>query len=220
MTRGRGLSCRPLSFPSPTSDRQRSGTQKSQTRIRENTRQGPRRPCFPLSDSGLHGSTSEKVVVPDANKLPINAEAVNSVTRGLVGDTSFAVLPENTPRMTFILTLSAQSVSDVAFVQLHIVIADLYLSLLLLSCSSSPLGRISSRPLPSADMPHSCLAGMSMKKQSFSSSFHSACSITNSSFHGKRTPLNISYQLRWVLHSITNSELDNPKPMIILGRSL
>ncbi|KAK4502392.1 hypothetical protein PRZ48_005817 [Zasmidium cellare] len=41
-------------------------------------------------------------------KLPVDREAVNSVTRGLVGDTSFAVLPNIPPRMTFILTLAAQ----------------------------------------------------------------------------------------------------------------
>lgn len=40
--------------------------------------------------------------------MPVNREAVKSVTRGLVGDTAFAVLPEITPRMTFILTLAAQ----------------------------------------------------------------------------------------------------------------
>lgn len=42
--------------------------------------------------------------------LSINQDAVNSVTRGLVGDTSFAVLPEITPRMTFILTLLFQAI--------------------------------------------------------------------------------------------------------------
>ncbi|KAK5695038.1 glycosyl transferase [Elasticomyces elasticus] len=41
-------------------------------------------------------------------KLPVNADAVNSVTRGLVGDTSFAVLPDISPRTTFVLTLAAQ----------------------------------------------------------------------------------------------------------------
>lgn len=35
-------------------------------------------------------------------------EAVNSVTRGLVGDTAFAVLPEITPRVCFALTLLFQ----------------------------------------------------------------------------------------------------------------
>lgn len=40
--------------------------------------------------------------------LPVNLEALNSVTRGLVGDTSFAVLPEITPRVTFLLTLLFQ----------------------------------------------------------------------------------------------------------------
>jgi alpha-1,3-glucosyltransferase len=40
--------------------------------------------------------------------LPVNHSALHSVTRGLVGDTSFAVLPEITPRMTFLLTLATQ----------------------------------------------------------------------------------------------------------------
>lgn len=44
-------------------------------------------------------------------KLPVDPSAVQSVTRGLVGDTAFAVLPNITPRMTFILTLAAQIVS-------------------------------------------------------------------------------------------------------------
>jgi len=44
-------------------------------------------------------------------KLPVDASAVQSVTRGLVGDTTFAVLPNITPRMSFILTLTAQIVS-------------------------------------------------------------------------------------------------------------
>lgn len=41
-------------------------------------------------------------------KLPIKADALHSVTRGLVGDTAFAVLPEITPRHTFILTIASQ----------------------------------------------------------------------------------------------------------------
>jgi alpha-1,3-glucosyltransferase len=42
--------------------------------------------------------------------LAINQDAINSVTRGLVGDTSFAVLPEITPRTTFMLTLVFQAI--------------------------------------------------------------------------------------------------------------
>ncbi|KAK5127982.1 glycosyl transferase [Meristemomyces frigidus] len=55
-------------------------------------------------------SFSDRVLIYAAPylKLPINQDAVNSVTRGLVGDTSFAVLPDVSPRMTFILTLAAQ----------------------------------------------------------------------------------------------------------------
>jgi alpha-1,3-glucosyltransferase len=41
-------------------------------------------------------------------KLHVNQDAVTSVTRGLVGDTSFAVLPEITAQMTFILTVIFQ----------------------------------------------------------------------------------------------------------------
>ncbi|KAG0647783.1 Asparagine-linked glycosylation 8 ame [Hyphodiscus hymeniophilus] len=40
--------------------------------------------------------------------LAVDLDAINSVTRGLVGDTSFAVLPEITPRTTFLLTLFFQ----------------------------------------------------------------------------------------------------------------
>lgn len=42
--------------------------------------------------------------------LPVKMEAVNSVTRGLVGDTSFAVLPDVTPRVCFALTLLFQAI--------------------------------------------------------------------------------------------------------------
>jgi alpha-1,3-glucosyltransferase len=40
----------------------------------------------------------------------VKEEALNSVTRGLVGDTSFAVLPEITPRLCFIATLLFQAI--------------------------------------------------------------------------------------------------------------
>lgn len=42
--------------------------------------------------------------------LHVDQEAVNSVTRGLVGDTSFAVLPDIVPLTCFLLTLGAQIV--------------------------------------------------------------------------------------------------------------
>lgn len=47
------------------------------------------------------------VVAPKLG-LPLKTEALNSVTRGLVGDTAFAVLPEVTPRVCFALTLLFQ----------------------------------------------------------------------------------------------------------------
>ncbi|EXJ75807.1 dolichyl pyrophosphate Glc1Man9GlcNAc2 alpha-1,3-glucosyltransferase [Cladophialophora psammophila CBS 110553] len=43
--------------------------------------------------------------------LHVDQSAVNSVTRGLVGDTSFAVLPEITPRQCFGLTLTFQTIA-------------------------------------------------------------------------------------------------------------
>jgi len=46
-------------------------------------------------------------VAPYLN-LPVNRDALTSVTRGLVGDTAFAVLPAITPRHTFILTIATQ----------------------------------------------------------------------------------------------------------------
>ncbi len=42
--------------------------------------------------------------------IHINTSALHSVTRGLVGDTSFAVLPEVTPTHTFALTLLFQAI--------------------------------------------------------------------------------------------------------------
>jgi alpha-1,3-glucosyltransferase len=43
-------------------------------------------------------------------KLSVDKSAISSVTRGLVGDTSFAVLPNITPKQCFGLTLALQSV--------------------------------------------------------------------------------------------------------------
>lgn len=42
--------------------------------------------------------------------LPVNKGALTSVTRGLVGDTSFAILPEVTKEQTFALTFIFQVV--------------------------------------------------------------------------------------------------------------
>ena len=42
--------------------------------------------------------------------LPVDENALNSVTRGLVGDSSFAVLPNVDPKLTFALTLFFQAV--------------------------------------------------------------------------------------------------------------
>lgn len=43
--------------------------------------------------------------------MQVNADAVNSATRGLIGDTSFAVLPQISKEHTFYLTFFFQLVS-------------------------------------------------------------------------------------------------------------
>ena len=55
-------------------------------------------------------SFADRVLIPLAPRLGlhVNKEALSSVTRGLVGDTSFAVLPEITKEQCFGLTLSFQ----------------------------------------------------------------------------------------------------------------
>ncbi|KAL1961139.1 hypothetical protein VTO42DRAFT_3084 [Malbranchea cinnamomea] len=52
----------------------------------------------------------DRVLIPIAPRLgiPIKVDALNSVTRGLVGDTSFAILPEITEKHTFLLTFIFQ----------------------------------------------------------------------------------------------------------------
>ncbi|KAL4939291.1 hypothetical protein BDV06DRAFT_199193 [Aspergillus oleicola] len=55
-------------------------------------------------------SFTDRVLIALAPRLglPVNHEALSSVTRGLVGDTSFAVLPEVSKEHTFALTLLFQ----------------------------------------------------------------------------------------------------------------
>ncbi|KAJ0419823.1 glycosyl transferase [Aspergillus carlsbadensis] len=55
-------------------------------------------------------SFTDRILIPLAPRLglPVNHEALSSVTRGLVGDTSFAVLPEVSKEHTFALTLLFQ----------------------------------------------------------------------------------------------------------------
>lgn len=58
--------------------------------------------------SQVSANQANQYVVAPRLRLSVTQEAVNSVTRGLVGDTSFAVLPEITARTTFALTLFFQ----------------------------------------------------------------------------------------------------------------
>ena len=57
-----------------------------------------------ISAISLQSSVAPKL------RLPVDQAALNSVTRGLVGDSSFAVLPNISPRATFVLTLFVQLV--------------------------------------------------------------------------------------------------------------
>ncbi|CAI7648506.1 unnamed protein product [Penicillium pancosmium] len=55
-------------------------------------------------------SFTDRALIPLAPRLglSVNQDALNSVTRGLVGDTSFAVLPEVSSQQTFLLTFIFQ----------------------------------------------------------------------------------------------------------------
>ncbi|RAH87640.1 ALG6, ALG8 glycosyltransferase [Aspergillus japonicus CBS 114.51] len=55
-------------------------------------------------------SFADRALIPLAPRLglPVNQDALTSVTRGLVGDTSFAILPEVTKEHTFALTFLFQ----------------------------------------------------------------------------------------------------------------
>lgn len=61
----------------------------------------------PFAVSYVYDILTSHLVAPRFG-LPLKAEALGSATRGLVGDTAFAVLPEITPRICFILTLVFQ----------------------------------------------------------------------------------------------------------------
>ncbi|KAI1504275.1 glycosyl transferase [Biscogniauxia marginata] len=50
------------------------------------------------------------IIVAPQLGLPVKTGAINSVTRGLVGDTAFAVLPDITPRVCFAATLLFQAI--------------------------------------------------------------------------------------------------------------
>jgi hypothetical protein len=50
---------------------------------------------------------------------PVRAEAITSASRGLVGDTTFGVLPEITPTHCFVITAALSAVSDYMRQMLH-----------------------------------------------------------------------------------------------------
>lgn len=98
--------------------------------------------------------------------LRIDQAAINSVTRGLVGNSSFAVLPNVTPRMTFILTIVSQVVSS--SIRSQSVMMKLTFGSLVWSNSLSNLhGKLSSALLPFVATRLFCLAGMYTRKLFF-----------------------------------------------------
>lgn len=106
--------------------------------------------------------------------LPVDQAAINSVTRGLVGDSSFAVLPNVTPRTTFTLTILFQLVSSRVLAFVIVVKLTLHSSGWS-NYSSNQHGRLSSAPLRFAATRRFCSVGMSMRKPFSLLSFHSAC---------------------------------------------
>lgn len=67
------------------------------------------------SISVVHCETLLTLAVAPKMGLSVDQEALNSVTRGLVGDTSFAVLPNVAPKTTFAFTLFFQVVGPCHF---------------------------------------------------------------------------------------------------------
>ncbi|KAH8429445.1 ALG6/ALG8 family glucosyltransferase [Aspergillus melleus] len=110
-------------------------------------------------------SFTDRVLIQLAPRLglTVNQEALASVTRGLVGDTSFAVLPEVTKEHTFILTLLFQLVRP-AFSCSIFDCYSLKRSFRWPSSGCVLTGTPSLGPLPSVAMLLSCSAGMSMKR--------------------------------------------------------
>jgi alpha-1,3-glucosyltransferase len=103
--------------------------------------------------------------------LKVDPEAVNSVTRGLVGDTSFAVLPDVVPLTCFLFTLGAQIVSSSLLPGVDS--ADVY-SLSSFDCSTNPPGKPLLAQSRSVGTRLSSSAGMYTRKRSSWSSFLSA----------------------------------------------
>jgi hypothetical protein len=64
-----------------------------------------------FSDSPKFRSHNSLDISRTGADVPINISGVASTSRGLVGDTIFAVLPNIKPIHTFIITLAFQSVS-------------------------------------------------------------------------------------------------------------
>lgn len=103
--------------------------------------------------------------------LTVNQEAVNSVTRGLVGDSSFAVLPDIVPLTCFLLTLGTQIVSQSLLFSRRILITHSRFSC---AYCTSPRGKRSLVRSLFVATPPFCSAGTSTRKLSCSSSFHLA----------------------------------------------
>lgn len=107
--------------------------------------------------------------------LPVNQDALTSVTRGLVGDTSFAILPEVTKEHTFILTFLFQLVRTLLPFDLS-TLSHISRFLSSKSGASQGAGTLLLVQSPSAATHPSYLAGMSMRRLYFSSSFLSVSS--------------------------------------------
>lgn len=119
----------------------------------------------------------DRALIPVAPRLgiPVKTEALNSVTRGLVGDTTFAILPEITKEHTFLLTFFFQLVRYALTPdQLAALTGN---SFLLSNSGSRPPIQHSSARSSSAPMLLSSLAGTSTKKPSSSCSSPSASSL-------------------------------------------
>lgn len=132
---------------------------------------------------------------------------MQSVTRGLVGDSAFAVLPNITPRVTFFLTLTAQIVSLSQSGWVYPSSTDRFSSLHSSSSSCNRHGPISLQ-LPLSALTHpSSSAGTSTKKPSYWSSFPSASSRSTTAVTS--APSDLSPWQATSVYSLCSSRLPN-----------
>lgn len=126
----------------------------------------PRAESYSLSAYGVEEVTTKLPWLPNAI---VSGAGIASTSRGLVGDTRFAVLPDVQPGHCFLLTIAVQVVRPAQNTNKDIRLTPTE-NALCSACSpnygSSQTIPSSCAPSPTADTRATCLAGTSMKRRS------------------------------------------------------